>query len=134
MTRSERAEQRKAARRSKGLTVRKDPSKTRAKSLAPIAELLDCEGFNEYAANVILKWARLNGVGDVTQTKTEMGELLKDYPVEVKKAVGRAVSRQGKALFAAGVRLGLMSYITLTEGDCKPPQPGYPGSRAISEG
>lgn len=99
----------------------KEKKPPRWRSLAPIAEFLDCEGFTEYLAQRILNWCRSQlGEGWATAYDTKkaaMGAAMKGLTDEQKMAIGKFIAIQHEMGFQAGLRLGLMSYVTLNETD-----------------
>lgn len=120
MKRSDLSELRRQKRREAGLPVGKDPSRLRCESLARIAQLLDCEGFNEYAAQCVFRYARHQGVvrdDDYKRRKQAFGDAMRTLTPEQARAVGRFLSIQVRCAFDAALRLGLMSYIEMKEGE-----------------
>ncbi len=83
-------------------------------SLAQIARLLGCEGFDAFCALGTLHWAknriwnRSNAVGE---SRSEMAMSLGPLSDEQKRLVGRFIGKQSEASFQAGLRIGLMAHL-----------------------
>ncbi len=116
-TKSERSEARKARRIAEGKVVGKTAADRRCKSLVVIANLLDCEGFTEYHAQHVLKFAQKDPLfgKSLEQKRESFQDAMRDATPEARRAIGRFVAAQGKAQFLAGLKIGLMSHLTLTE-------------------
>lgn len=113
-SRSERAAERRAARAAAGLPVNTQVSKKSCRSLAVVAQLLDCEGFTEYHAQHIIKYAKKTAEhGKSFEKKHEaFKRAMGGAPEDMRRAIGKFISAHGEAHFAAGVKLGMMTLLT----------------------
>jgi hypothetical protein len=115
-SRSERAAERCAKRAAAGLPVNTQVSKKSCRSLAVVAQLLDCEGFTEYHAQHIIKYAKQTSEhGKSFEKKHEaFKRAMGGAPEDMRHAIGKFISAHGEAHFAAGVRVGLMTLLQKT--------------------
>lgn len=88
------------------------PRSRHARTLAPIAQMLGCEGFNEHAAMSVLHFARtrLWGTGEAIDERREaLQASVKECTPEQRKVIGQFIHVTTSASFQAGMRIGLMA-------------------------
>ena len=83
-------------------------------SLTQIAEILDCEGFNEFSAFGVLHYARTQLWGqdwgeEAERRRASVAEQFRSLSDEQRKAAGEFIHYQAAASFQAGLRIGLMA-------------------------
>lgn len=90
----------------------------RTNSLSAVARLLDCEGFTEYHAHAVERYARHQLYGEdyaslLDATHKKLQEATESLSSEQRKAIGKFIHARGRAHFEAGLRIGLMTAQTI---------------------
>lgn len=88
--------------------------KRHSDSLAQIAQILGCEGFDAFCALGTLHWAKnriWGGSTDAEDARSEMAMAVGGLSAEQKKLIGRFVGKQSEASFQSGLRIGLMAHL-----------------------
>ena len=85
-----------------------------AASLTQIANMLHCEGFNEFAAYGVLHYARRRLWGkkwaeEAEEQRAKISEEFHVLDADKRKAAGMFIHFQAQASFEAGLRIGLMA-------------------------
>lgn len=83
-------------------------------SLNQIAQILHCEGFNEFAAFGVLHYARTRLWGEkfgkiADKARDAVAKSFRDLDADKRKVAGEFIHQQAAASFEAGLRIGLMS-------------------------
>lgn len=90
------------------------PRVRHSNSLTQIARMLDCEGFNEFAAFGVLHYARTQLWGqkwgdEAERRRAKVAESMRPLSDDQRKAAGEFIHYQAAASFEAGMRIGLMA-------------------------
>lgn len=85
-----------------------------SRSLNQIAQMLDCEGFNEFSAFGVLTYARTQLWGqqwgdEADRRRAAVGEAMRPLSADQRKAAGQFIHYQAAAAFQSGLRIGLMA-------------------------